>query len=843
MSIGITDEHEELATSLRKWAASLGAIEAVRAGEGSVDERFDERVGRRRGDGRDGDRGPRVRRRWRRHDRSTRRWRSRPAPTSWCRAACTWPTCSSSRVGAETPVRRGVGGVAPRGEDWPGVAAGAGEAHRPPARRRRRSRSRTPRSRRNASCPGSRRQRVLGVAAVVLGAAEAAGVARWCLDTAVDYAKVREQFGRPIGSFQAVKHLCAQMLETAEAVTAAAWDAAARRRRRPRAVGLRRRRRGGDLLRRRRRGREGVHPGAGRHRVHLRARRPPLPAPRAGAPRAPRAAATPRRGSPAARRRRRTTPRRRRPRRAATSRSAPRSGRPRADRRAAGGRAPGGAGRDRLPHPALAGAVRARRRPGDPDRDRPGAGARRRDPAGPRDRRLGRADDPRARHRRAARAVRPAVAARRADLVPAVLRARSGSDLASLRTRAERVDGGWKLTGQKVWTSLAERADWGICLARTDPDAPQHKGITYFLVDMTSPGIEIRPLREITGEALFNEVFLDEVFVPDDCLVAEPGDGWKLARTTLANERVAMATSRLDKSTERAVALAAPGGPVHQQVAVGHAVALATVCSLLGVRSTLRSLSGQGPGAESSVAKLLGVRNRQDSAELVVDLYGDRRSLDPATPTRGRRSGSCSTPAACPSPAAPRRSCATSPASGSWGCPLADASARPARGGSRSSASAGSGRSRAPRAPDRIDGNTSNACWVPGSSAYTTVRLETSRSSPRTAAPGRPPPGCRAPVQHEEVRRVGGDPQHRRGRLEHLGVLREPFRITRGARNRSRSCSDAASAGGAGEVVDAVVRDRGLHRGVDVLEARLPLAVVGRDRRERAPGDRRPSRR
>ncbi|MDO9494653.1 MAG: acyl-CoA dehydrogenase family protein, partial [Nocardioides sp.] len=178
--------------------------------------------------------------------------------------------------------------------------------------------------------------------------------------------------------------------------------------------------------------------------------------------------------------------------------------------------------------------------------------------------------------------------------------------------------------GQKVWTSVAERADWGICLARTDPDAPPHKGISYFLVDMKSEGIDIRPLREITGEALFNEVFLDDVFVPDDCLVAGEGDGWRLARTTLANERVAMATSRLDRSAERAVTLAAGGLGVAQRVRVGHAVALSTVCSLLGVRSTLRSLAGQGPGAESSVAKLLGVRNRQDSAELVVELYGDR---------------------------------------------------------------------------------------------------------------------------------------------------------------------------------------------------------------------------
>jgi len=174
---------------------------------------------------------------------------------------------------------------------------------------------------------------------------------------------------------------------------------------------------------------------------------------------------------------------------------------------------------------------------------------------------------------------------------------------------------------------MAERADWGICLARTDPEAPQHRGISYFLVDMRSPGIEVRPLREITGRSLFNEVFLDDVFVPEDCLVGEPGDGWRLARTTLANERVAMASSRLGVSTERAVELVAPGARDTDRARVGRAVALSTVCSVLGVRSTLRSLAGQGPGAESSVAKLLGVRSRQDAAELVVALHGERGVL------------------------------------------------------------------------------------------------------------------------------------------------------------------------------------------------------------------------
>ncbi len=116
----------------------------------------------------------------------------------------------------------------------------------------------------------------------------------------------------------------------------------------------------------------------------------------------------------------------------------------------------------------------------------------------------------------------------------------AGSDLAALRTRAVRVEGGWRLTGQKVWTSAARQADWAICLARTNPDAPKHKGISYFLVDMASPGIDVRPLREITGDALFNEVFLDDVFVPDALLVGNVDGGWALARATLANERVAM---------------------------------------------------------------------------------------------------------------------------------------------------------------------------------------------------------------------------------------------------------------------------------------------------------------
>src|SRR5205085_3844560 len=122
----------------------------------------------------------------------------------------------------------------------------------------------------------------------------------------------------------------------------------------------------------------------------------------------------------------------------------------------------------------------------------------------------------------------------------------AGSDLASLRTRAERVDGpdggGWRINGQKVWTSAAQWADHGILLARTDPDAPKHRGLTYFLVDMkTTDGIDVRPLKEITGDSLFNEVWFDDVLLPADAVVGEVNDGWRVARNTLGNERVHMA--------------------------------------------------------------------------------------------------------------------------------------------------------------------------------------------------------------------------------------------------------------------------------------------------------------
>ncbi len=202
----------------------------------------------------------------------------------------------------------------------------------------------------------------------------------------------------------------------------------------------------------------------------------------------------------------------------------------------------------------------------------------------------------------------------------------AGSDLASLSTKATRVEGGWSLDGQKVWTSVARKAHMGICLARTNPDVPKHRGITYFLVDMKSPGIEIRPLREITGDALFNEVFFDGCFIPDDCVVGEVDGGWRLARTTLANERVSLSSdSAFGGALEGVLARVAADASLQDPVTLDHLGALlaeAQSLAQLGMRATLRSVGGLQPGSESSVRKLLGAEFEQRVHEFGLNLAG-----------------------------------------------------------------------------------------------------------------------------------------------------------------------------------------------------------------------------
>jgi alkylation response protein AidB-like acyl-CoA dehydrogenase len=159
-----------------------------------------------------------------------------------------------------------------------------------------------------------------------------------------------------------------------------------------------------------------------------------------------------------------------------------------------------------------------------------------------------------------------------------------------------------------VWTSLARQADWAIGLARTDPDVPKHQGLTYFLVDMHAPGLDIRPLREITGRTMFNEVFLDDVFVPDDCVLGAPGDGWRIAMSTLATERVAIGRGQ-DEAVE--ALLAAGGADSIYAERTGLHVAAAMSIALLGERDV-----------HPAIRKLIGVGHRQAVAETVLELLG-----------------------------------------------------------------------------------------------------------------------------------------------------------------------------------------------------------------------------
>ncbi|GAA1561146.1 acyl-CoA dehydrogenase [Actinomadura kijaniata] len=490
--------------------------------------------------------------------------------------------------------------------------------------------------------PGTFRGRADAPATILLGA-EACGVAGRALADAVAYAKLREQFGRPIGQFQGVKHRCARMLIAVERARAAVWDAARAFAEDPDgeqcayAVGVANAL-AGDAAVFCAEGNIQVHGGIGytyEHDAHLVYRR------------------------------------------ALTLRAL--LGRAASARRRVAELAFGGVRRPMsVELPADAGPLRERIRAEiaamaamDPAAQRAAMAA-----GGwvtphlprPWGRDAGPLEQVVIQQELKAADVRPVplmIAAwvvpslvqygtpeQRERFLPPTLRGEivwcqlfsepgAGSDLAGLTTRADRVEGGWKITGQKIWTSLAREARWGICIARTDPGRPKHDGITYFLVDMTAPGIEIRPLREATGDAVFNEVFLDGVFVPDDRVVGPVNEGWRVARNTLANERVGLTSAfqlggDLPKLVRLATGLGLADDPVVRDE-IGRLACDEHAFHLLGLRATLKQLSGTDPGATANVRKLVAMEHGQRVTEYGFTLLGAEGALTGGWKSEPRR--------------------------------------------------------------------------------------------------------------------------------------------------------------------------------------------------------------
>ncbi len=205
----------------------------------------------------------------------------------------------------------------------------------------------------------------------------------------------------------------------------------------------------------------------------------------------------------------------------------------------------------------------------------------------------------------------------------------AGSDLAGLRTRAERDGDDWIINGQKIWTSGAHFADLGILVTRTDPDVPKHQGLTFFFLDMKSPGVEVRRIKQISGTSNFNEVFFTDVRVPDSQRLGKVGDGWKVSLTTLMNERLAVGDAPgpdFDDIFALARALELDEGPAIRSPAVREKLAdwyVKTVGLKYTKFRTMTALSrGQTPGAEASIAKLVSASKLQEIASYGIDLMG-----------------------------------------------------------------------------------------------------------------------------------------------------------------------------------------------------------------------------
>ena len=463
--------------------------------------------------------------------------------------------------------------------------------------------------------------------------AEAVGVARWATDTASDYAKIREQFGRPIGQFQAVKHKCAEMIADTERATAAVWDAA-------RAV---------DEARENNWDTEGsavefaaavaatlapaaaqrctqdciqVHGGIGftwEHDTNIYYRRALVLAAGFG-----RRSEYPQRVVDTA-----TTtgmrtldidldPDTEKLRDEIREEVAALKGIAREERNTA--IAEGGWVLPYLPTPW--------------GRD-----------AGPVEQIIIAQEFTSGRVRRPpigiAAWIVPSIVAfgteeQKQRFLPPTFRGEmiwcqlfsepgAGSDLAGLTTKATKVDGGWRITGQKIWTTAAQFSQWGALLARTDTSAPKHNGISYFLLDMKSEGVEVKPLRELTGGAMFNTVFIDDVFVPDELVLGEVNRGWEVSRNTLTAERVSIGNSEAPflASLDQFVEFVRDGqfdqigqNRAGQLIAEGHAA------KVLNMRSTLLTLAGGDAMPSAAISKLLSMRTGQGYAEFGLSSFG-----------------------------------------------------------------------------------------------------------------------------------------------------------------------------------------------------------------------------
>ena len=204
----------------------------------------------------------------------------------------------------------------------------------------------------------------------------------------------------------------------------------------------------------------------------------------------------------------------------------------------------------------------------------------------------------------------------------------AGSDAAAVRTAAKKVDGGWKVTGQKVWTSLAQHCQWGLATVRTDPDAPKHAGVTMMAIDMKAPGVKVNPLRGMTGDAHFNEVFFDDVFVPDEDVVGDVNKGWLVARATLGNERISIGggsggTVGFDVDDLVKLLDSVPADvAAHHVLRAGEVIAEMHTLRLLNLRRASRAIAGAEPGPEGNVTKLLVAESGQHLTELGIALAG-----------------------------------------------------------------------------------------------------------------------------------------------------------------------------------------------------------------------------